>query len=275
MTRLPLTVAFAAGLVSSALLAAPASAQALQDRYWVEASAFWPDIATTVNVSSRGGRVGTDIDLEDDLNMKDRKALPAFLAGARLGERFTIIGEYYGLDRNGSASIARDITFDDVTYPAGVNVESSFQSDVYRLVVGYSFIRRENLELGAAIGLHATSFDAALSGQGRIGEAAAQTLRRERDLLAPMPTVGLYGGYQVTPRLTLTARADYMSLSSGKYDGQILNTEARAGYRVWKNVGVGAMYRHVDYEFEIEKNRWQGRLDYRFSGPALFLQAVF
>jgi hypothetical protein len=266
---------FTAGLLSSSLLAAPAAAQALQDRYWIEASAFWPDIETTVNVSTPNGRVGTDINLEADLNMKDRKTLPAFLAGTRLGDRVTIIGEYYGLDRSGSASVARDITFDDVTYPAGARVESSFESDVYRLVVGFSFVRRDNLELGAAIGLHATSFDAVLSGEGRIGEAQTQSLRRQRDLLAPMPTVGLYGGYQATPRLTLTARADYMSLSSGKYDGRILNTEARANYRVWKNIGVGAMYRYVDYQFDIEKSRWNGRLDYTFSGPALFVQAAF
>src|SRR5690242_17270920 len=91
-----------AGVLSSNLLAGPASAQALQDHYWIEAAAFWPKIETTVNVSTPNGRVGTDIDLETDLNLKDRKALPAFLAGARLSERVTIIGEYYGLDRSGS-----------------------------------------------------------------------------------------------------------------------------------------------------------------------------
>ena len=275
MNRISLSIAFTTGLLASSLLAVPASAQALQSRYWVEASAFWPDIDTNVSVSTPGGRVGTDISLESDLNLRDRKTLPAFLAGARLWDRVTIIGEYYALNRSGSASVARDITFDDVTYPAGARVNSSFESDVYRLALGYSFIRRENLELGAAIGLHATNFEATLSGDGQVGNIPVQNQRRTRDLIAPMPTVDLYGGYQVTPRLTLAGRVDYMSLSSGKYDGSILNTEARASYRVWKNVGVGAMYRYVDYDFDVEKKRWTGRLDYKFSGPALFLQATF
>lgn len=274
MTKLSLSIAFTTGLLASSLLIAPANAQALQSRYWLEASAYWPDIDTTVTVTGTGGRVGTDINLESDLNLRDRKALPAFLAGARLWDRVTIIGEYYALDRNGSAQVSRDITFDDVVYRAGAQVDSSFESNIYRLAVGYSFVRQENLELGAAIGLHATDFEATLSGEGQIGNAAIQTQRRKRDLIAPMPTVGLYGGYAITPRLTVAGRVDYMSLSAGSYDGSVINTEARASYRIWENVGVGAMYRYVSYDFDVEKKRWTGQLDYKFSGPAIFLQAA-
>ena len=187
----------------------------------------------------------------------------------------TVVGEYYALNRSGSAQATRDITLDDVVYPAGVQIDSSFQSDIYRLAVGYSFIRRDKLELGAAVGLHATDFEATLSGDGQIGGATIQNQRRKRDLIAPMPTVGLYGGYAITPELTVSGRVDYMSLSAGSYDGSVINTEARASYRVWNNVGVGAMYRYVSYDFDVEKKRWTGRLDYKFSGPAIFLQAVF
>ena len=162
MTKLSLSIAFTTGLLASSLLVAPANAQALQSRYWLEASAYWPNIDTTVSVTGTGGRVGTNINLESDLNLRDRKALPAFLAGARLWDRVTIIGEYYALDRSGSAQASRDITFDDVVYPAGAQVDSSFESDIYRLAVGYSFVRQENLELGASIGLHATNFEATL-----------------------------------------------------------------------------------------------------------------
>ena len=67
-----------------------------------------------------------------------------------------------------------------------MQVDSSIKSDVYRLAVGYSFIRRDNLEVGAAIGLHATDFEATLSGDGQVGNTPIQTQRRKRDLVAPM-----------------------------------------------------------------------------------------
>jgi hypothetical protein len=255
--------------------ASSACAQALEDRYWLEAQAYWPDVDTTVSVAGPNGVVGAKIDLESDLKLADRKSLPALVAGARIGDRWSIIGEYYGLDRNGSTSVARDITFDEVTFSSGATVSSGFDTKVYRAVVGYSFVKRERLELGAAVGLHVTQFKISLAGEGHVGAAAAQSEIRKRDALAPLPTLGLYGAYRITPRLLVGGRVDYLSLKVGDYDGHLTNTEARLSYRLFKNVGVGAAYRYVDYDLNIDKPRWQGEVAYKFKGPALFLQALF
>lgn len=255
--------------------ASSAHAQNVDDRYWLEVQAFWPDIDTSVSVAGNGGLVGTEIDLESDLKLKDRKSLPAFFAGARFGDHWSIIGEYYALNRSGSASANRDLTFDDVTFPAGATISSEFDTDVYRVAIGYSFIRNDKVDFGAAVGLHVTQFTIGLEGQGHVGAAAVQSQTRKRDALAPLPTVGLYGAYQATPRLSLGGRVDYLSLKVSDYDGRLINAEARLSYRVFKNVGVGVMYRYVDYDLDIEKDRWNGEIAYKFKGPALFLQAAF
>jgi hypothetical protein len=257
------------------VFAPSAHAQALDDRYWLEVQAFWPDIDTSVAVAGNGGLVGTKIDLESDLKLKDRKSLPAVSGGARFGDRWSIIGEYYALNRSGSASANRDLTFDDVTYPAGATISSSFDTNVYRVAIGYSFIRNDKADVGVSLGLHATDFEVELEGQGFIGSAAAQTQTRKRDALAPLPTLGLYAGYQATPKLLIGGRVDYLSLKVSDYDGRLLNAEARLSYRVFKNVGIGVMYRYVDYDLDIEKDRWNGQVAYKFKGPALFLQAGF
>lgn len=256
-------------------MASSAHAQAIDDRYWLEVQAFWPDIDTSVAVAGNGGIVGTEIDLESDLKLKDRKSLPALAAGARFGERWSIIGEYYALNRSGSASAGRDLTFDDVTYPAGVSISSEFDTDVYRVAVGYSFVRTDKADVGVALGLHVTQFDVQLEGQGHIGAAAVQSQTRKRDALAPLPTVGVFAGYQATPKLLIGGRVDYLSLKVSDYDGRLINAEARLSYRVFENVGIGVMYRYVDYDLDIEKDRWNGQIAYQFKGPALFLQAGF
>lgn len=255
--------------------ASSAHAQAVNDRYWLEIQAFWPDIDTSVSVAGSGGIVGTKIDLESDLKLKDRKSLPAVSGGVRFGDRWSIIGEYYALNRSGSASANRDITFDDVTYPAGASISSEFDTDVYRVAVGYSFIRNDKADVGASLGLHATQFDVQLEGQGHIGSAAIQSQTRKRDALAPLPTLGLYAAYQATPRLLVGGRVDYLSLKVSDYDGRLVNAEARLSYRVFENVGIGVMYRYVDYDLDIEKDRWNGEIAYKFKGPAVFLQAGF
>lgn len=269
-----LTLGAGAGAACLAL-ASPVHAQAVGDRYWLEAQAFWPDINTTVSVAGAGGIVGTKIDLESDLKLKDRKSLPAIYAGARFGDHWSIIGEYYALNRSGSASASRDLTFDDVTFPAGASISSQFDTNVYRLAVGYSFIRNDKTDVGVSLGLHATDFKVELEGQGHIGSAAISSQTRKRDALAPLPTLGVYGAYQVTPKLLLGGRVDYLSLKVSDYDGRLVNAEARLSYRVFENVGVGVMYRYVDYDLNIDKERWNGEVAYKFKGPAIFLQAGF
>ncbi|MBO9557556.1 MAG: outer membrane beta-barrel protein [Caulobacter sp.] len=256
-------------------LASSAHAQAVEDKYWLQVQAFWPTINTSVEVNSASGARGTKIDLESDLDLADRKSLPAIFGGARFGDRWTVVGEYYALNRHGSASANRDITFDDVTFPSGVTIDSEFKTDVYRVAVGYSFIKNDKADVGVVAGLHVTQFTVGLEGQGHVGSAAIQSETRKRDALAPLPTVGLYGVYQAAPKISLGGRVDYLSLKVSDYDGRLVNAQASVAYRAWKNVGVGVMYRYVDYKLGIEKDRWNGEVAYTFKGPALFLQAAF
>jgi hypothetical protein len=266
---------FAVACTLSLVGAASARAQALEDRFWFEAAAFKPDIDTNVKISSSSGSIGTDINLESDLNLADRETLPDIFVGARLGGRWAVTGEYFTLDRDGSVGLARDIVFDDVTYPTGVSLASSFDTSVYRMTVAYSFIHNDRAEVGVALGAHVTTFDLQLEGQGYIGSASIQTVQRKRDALAPLPTLGLYAGYRLTPQLSIGGRFDYMSLGVGDYDGQLTNAQATISYRLFKNVGVGAMYRYVDYGLQIDKDKWKGDMSYQFSGPAVFLQVGF
>ena len=271
--RVGLTVAALGAFFS----ATPAGAQALTDDFWLEAAAYWPDVDTEVQISSiDDDTIGTVIDLETDLNLDERKFLPSVTAGARLGSGFSVIFDYYSLGRSGSVTIDRDIVFDDVTYPLNAVVESEFNTDIYRFTVGYAFARGDNYEIGGAIGLHATDFEVALTGQGTVGGNPVQsTQTRRRSALAPLPTLGFFGTWEVAPRLTVGGRIDYLSLSIDDYDGRLINTQATIVYRLWENVGVGLMYRYVDYRLEVTKEDYFGRIEYKFNGPAIFLQLGF
>ena len=256
--------------------ASGAGAQALNDRYWVQGSAFFPKIKSEFQLSAPGvGSKGTVLGFERDLGLKDTDTLAAFAGGVRLGDNWRLEAEYYGLGRTGSAALKSSIVVDNVIYPAAAAVTSRFKTDVYRVTVGYSFLRGDNYEVGGALGLHMTNFDVSLSGIGSVGNQTGATQVRRRDLLAPLPTLGLYAGWQPMPKLQLGARIDYLKLGIGDYTGRLINTEASIGYRVLNHVSVGAMYRFVDYRVSVEKPIWVGEVRYRFHGPALFLQAGF
>jgi hypothetical protein len=265
------------GIAGSAalLFASPSAiAQTVGDNYWLEVSVFLPKVDSEIQVSSTTSSApGTKIDLESVLGLDKHEALPAISGGLRLSRNIVVVLDYYAVGRNSTKTLARDIVIEDVTYPVGGEVRSGFDSDIYRLTVGYSFIHNEKVEIGAAIGVHATNFEASVSGNGQIAGTPVQSEVRRQEFLAPIPTLGLYGSTELAPGLTLSARVDYLSLKIDDYDGSLLNTQAAIAYRVFGNVAIGAMYRFVDYKVDVEKERYTGRFEYKFMGPSLFLRA--
>jgi len=271
---------FAAGRTLFALACAlawqaPAEAQTLDNDYWISAMAFFPKVDTDVRVAAANQQIpSTDIDFENDLKLDKDEILPSITAGARFGK--VIVGaDFYKLKRSGSTALDRDIVFDNVTYPVNASVESGFDSDIYRLTVGYAFVQNDNLELGAALGAHVTSFDLSIVGEGSVGGESASSELRRRKVLAPLPTLGVFTTWKIAPKVEFNGRVDYLSLKVDQYDGRLVNVQAGVNYLATKNIAVGVVYRYVDYRLGVDKDRWNGRVRYKLYGPALVLQASF
>lgn len=255
--------------------AVPANSQRLEDEWLFQVSAYFPNVDSNLQVNANGGQIGTDIDLEEDLNFNGSATLPSFLVEWRPGDDWVLTGEYYALGRNSTRSIDREITVGDTVYPVNALVSAGFDSDVYRFTIGNRLFQSKNLEIGAAVGLHGTDFTVFIEGEGSAGGQSAQFRSENRSVFAPVPTIGLFLAAEPLPRVYATARIDWLSLNVGEYSGRLLNTEATVAYRVHRNIDIGATYRLVDYRVEVRRDDWNGRIDYRFSGPALFLQVGF
>ncbi|WP_395335476.1 hypothetical protein WBP06_26245 [Novosphingobium sp. BL-8H] len=262
-------------LCAATIAGGTAHAQSLDNKYWINAAAYFPKIDTNVRVATKTQtEVATDIDFEKDLGLDDNKVLPSVSAGARFGR--VIVGvDYFKLNRTGNVNLGRDINFDGETYPLNAAVRSTFDSDIYRVTVGYAIVRKPDLQLGAAIGLHATKFDMGIAAQGRGSNQATAVAARRKDVLAPLPTLGLFGTYRIAPRVDLNARADYLSLKIDQYDGRLLNAQAGVNYSIVKNIALGVIYRYVDYRLGVDKDNWDGRVRYKLHGPAILVQASF
>jgi hypothetical protein len=265
-----------AAAVGIALLAAPANAQAIDDDFWIQGSGFLANVDTelrsTLATNPDGGTV---IDLEDDLDFDDGELLPAIYLGARLGGGFVVAGEYFSLGRDTTATIDRDITVDDVTFPVNGNITAGFDTKVYRLSIGYVFAGSETSEFGAALGLIATELDFSISGSGSAGGLPLSNQVRRKDVLAPIPTLGLFGSFEPMPKVIVGGRADYFGLGVDDYDGSVLNLQASAQYRIMDNVGIGVAYRYVDYDLDVEKDTYVASFDYNFWGPSFFIEIGF
>ena len=255
------------------IAAQPAAAQSMNDKVWAEISFFKPAAQTAVQVEDRTDEEpATIISLEDDLKFKDSDSLPSALVGGQMGNGFWVYGEYFAIDRESRATIEREIRFAGVKFEASANVLSDFETDTYRLGVGWDFLRRDNYAIGVSGGLHATNFVIQLEGEASFAGATTEFVTRKRNALAPLPTLGVHGEVEVIPRLTLRGKLDYLDLTLNNASGRIFNGEAMLLYNINDNIALGAGYRHVDMRLELAKQDWTGSIDYQFDGPKLTLK---
>lgn len=255
-------------------VSSPTLAQSRESRFSLEVGAFLPQIETTAQFSANG-LVGTVIDFETATGLEDSPTLPSVRATAR-GGRWLAEAEYFSLRRSGSSVLTADIDFDGVVFPASVQVDSQFDTDIWRFSLGYLFVDRPDLAVGGTVGLHATSFDVGITGEGRVGGIGpVLTQTRRREFLAPLPTAGLFAAWDVTPRVILGTRLDLISLTSGDFSGGVTNAEATIAYQLTDRVDVGASYRYVTYDLDVDRADYDAVLDYTFSGPSVFLRYNF
>jgi hypothetical protein len=262
-------------LVLSALPGA-ALAEHPQDSFWGELAYFYPTIDSTARLDlTATARPGSTIRLEDELDLDERKGTPYLTLGMRLGDRWRLEFEYYELNRSASKTLTRQIEWGDSTFPVGVQIDSTFDTTVYRFTGGYSFIKDQTAEAGVGFGLHITDFTTALSGVGNGPNGSASFQSEKRDTLVPLPTLGLFGAYKVSDQLSLRGRVDFLSLKYEDYDGKLVNWMASIDWRFARNWGAGIGYRYVDYQLEATSSDFRGEINYNFKGPTLFLNAAF
>jgi hypothetical protein len=262
-------------LAALASLASPAAAQRLEDTVAIQLSGYFPNVDSKIGIGVPELGLGTEIDLEDDLDLDDSEALFAFGVGWRINDDWLLAGEFYQVGRSTSATLDREIIVGDTTYPVNGSVTAGFDSNIYRATITNLLFQRPGFEFGAAIGLHATGFTFFIEGQGSVGGNPGQFRQEQRTIFAPLPTVGGLIRWQPKPRLEVTAKVDWLSLTLGDYSGRLINAEASAGYRVWKTIDIGVLVRRVDYRVTVERDDWVGGVNYKFWGPAIFAQVGF
>ena len=239
----------------------------LEDKWNFQLGVYYPKVKTTGRLDSSTGGRGTEINFEEDLALDDRQVLGSIFGSVRLGEKWRIEFEYFGLNRDGTRAINKNINWGDNTYPVSATVNTTFDSDVYRLSGGYSFVKDDKKEFGVALGLFTTYFEASLS--------SAMGGFRKADTLAPLPTIGAYGAYAFDPRWLAYGRVDYFWLNYDQYDGSLTNVQAAAEYRFTRRYGVGLGYRYVRYDLDSSDSKWNGQITYEFYGPNLYFTASF
>jgi hypothetical protein len=185
---------------------------------------------------------------------------------------------YASYHRDGTATLARDVTIGGETFPVGAHVESVFNFDIIRGTYSYAILQDERMRIALGLGVYAVPVEYSLKVQ-TYGE---RTAVEGADTTLPLPALALRTEFQLIPRLFLNAGIDAMWLEISDFKGSLLDVNIGLEYRPWKYVGFGVGYNAMNVFVEGESSNsdypgadFVGSVDVRFSGVMLYGKFTF
>ena len=271
------------------LIASPALAQdydILNDPWRIYVGAFHATVDSKVTIS---GDVlpGEPIDIEDVLGVDDSKTVAWGGVGWRFAQRHSLEGEFFVLNRSASVTqpFEPPLQIGDIYVESGT-VGTSYDTTVYRLTYGYSAIRTERSDLRLQAGLHFASLKADFGIEGAICDPTTTpsappgcpplgTATENEDVSSPLPHFGASYAYALTPTVAFNVGAMGFALELDGIEGSIIEADIDVAWQPFRHVGFGAGWRFFRVEAESSGSDLNGKFEFEYSGPMVFVQATF
>lgn len=241
------------------------------ERFKVSASFFAPSNNTDVKLSNTEF-LGSEVNLEDDLGFRDH--INTFKADVqwRASSRSRFDFSYYRLHRSAIHQLEKTIQFGENTYNVNGTTDGYFNSDIFRLSYGYAIFQGAKYEAGLMAGVHVLKMDMGLE---LTSAGANLDVKDTYDVTAPLPNVGIWGGYAFSPRWAVNGDLSYMSLSIDDINGSIVTGGVNVSYRIGAGFSASAGYMGLNVNFDGERDGMLGDVDWAFHGPVVSVSYGF
>lgn len=241
-------------------------------RIKVSAGLFIPINNTIIEVGSANGDYGTTIDLEDDLGF--RKSTHTFLGDVqwRISRRSQFEVSYFYLNRTTSRTLDKTIEFGDHTYPVDADIQSFFKTSIFRVSYGYAFFVDPKYEFGLMIGAHIIHSEVGMS---LSGATLNLSYKDDYNFTAPLPDIGIWGGYAISERFAVKGSMSYFSLKVDNKDGKVTSGDFSVLYKAMENLHISLSYTGLKFNVDVEKEKGHGYFKWGYNGPLITASYAF
>jgi hypothetical protein len=242
------------------------------ERFRLTGGFFLPVSNTDIQIGVNGGRQGTEVDFEKDLGFKSTNGTFLGELQWRITRRSRLGLNYYNIPRNSTYRLDKEINFNGQIYPVDATVKSFFNTAIYQVSYGYAFVSKPKLELGVLVGTHLVGGKVGIS---LTAENLDKSASNDYGFTAPLPDLGLWGGFAVSNRLALNFDVNYLALTVGEVTGSILTYNLLFIYKIFDKLDLSLGYAGLNFSVEVVKPDVEAHFDWGYNGPALGLSYTF
>ena len=247
----------------------------LTEKFTLDAGIYFPDRTFEIHVdgSVAGGNPSIVFENEFGLNRSDETFAIDF--GWRFGKKWSLLTQYFESSGSRSAVLDEDIEWNDVVFGQGSNVVAGQDFSLVRVFFGRQFETSERHDLGVGAGFHWLEIGAFIQGDILVSGAPNEFRRESVKAEFPLPNVGVWYRYSLSPKWALRSRFDYLSVDIGDYNGSLVNGSLGFNYRLFENFGVGLSYNIFELDLGITRTDWGGEVKSRYEGPYVSVSAYW
>ncbi len=227
-----------------------------------------------LRVNSSLAGINDEIDFDESLRLKRTDETFSAQLSWRFRDNWSVIGQYFRSSDGRGAVLEEDIEWGNVVFDAGSFAAIGHDFSLTRMFLGRQLDTSKRHELGIGAGIHWLHIGAFIEGQILINGTPASA-RRAVSEEAPLPNIGAWYKYSISPRWALRARLDLLSASVGDYDGLILNSAVGVNFEAFEHFGIGVNYNYFKLDVGIDKSGWRGDIETVYDGVFVYVSYYY
>jgi len=252
---------------------APESTQEWRKRpgFSLRLGSYFSSLNTKLRIDSDILGPGTEIDLEDKLQIGDTKTIIRGDFEFRALSWLSMDLGFYTINRSEETVLDEDIQIGDTIFKLNQTVQGKLNTTYVRSHLKFYLVNKQRLEFGIWVGATIMFFDFSLTAQ-ELGE----TLVEEQDIWAPIPAAGIHASYTLFRNLYIFGGAGYFYYGlSDELKFKSWSFNLNVHYYFYKFLGIGATYEYNKFSLDGEFDVLSGSAINRVSGLQLYVLIGF
>jgi hypothetical protein len=268
----PLKRSICLAVLSTATLLAIPAAHADEDRFTLRLGGMHAEGESQLSGAAFFG--GDTYAFESDRYDLGSETVPRAEGAFRFGDRHRLLFNYVRYDKENTAMLREDVTFDGTTFPAGSRAELDTTFDLGSAVYDFGVVETPTFGIGLQIGAQTAGLRGRLRAESGAEEFSARASER-----GTAPVVGARISAQTAEGTwRFVAQGQYLDADwgdFGDYDGVISRANVLVEYRFTPKFGLYAGYDW--FKIDVRRTGEDGRigLDQRFHGPIAGVTIAF
>ena len=244
----------------------------LEREFSLDIGVYYPDRQLDLRVNGTLETLNQEIDFDKSGQLKSAHDVFATELSWRFRGRWSIAGQFFKSADSTRVALEEDIEWGDVVFGAGSFAEMGADFTLTRIFFGRHLDTRRSHDVGVGVGIHWLNMGAFIAGEIRINGIPAAA-RRSVSAEAPLPNIGAWYKYSISPRWALRARLDLLSADVGNYDGLMVNAGFGLNFQAFEHFGIGVNYNYFKLDVGVDKSNWRGDIETTYDG--LYMNASF